>query len=369
MAARKTKAPAAKKAVATIRIPVIAGMQGGMLIYAGRIPLKLLANIVPLSEDAQSAMLELPPEQRTQRQLDPRRVKAITNYVLKSLEPGAKFHYTFSSVALSYEEGDFVPIEGMQDMGYFEIPIGSLIRIRDGQHRLFGLQQAYLENREQLEHDDIPCVFYPYTTPDREQQAFSDMNGHAKLPPSSLNKLFDHRDPKASMLRKIVLKHPALRQYIELEKAAVSGKSMKLWPLQGLMSASMMFLRTYPRWDSDAKSMAIAASSIETWWDVVFARIPDLAALKDKEVTAFELRANTILPTQLALDAIALIGSYCFPNGDLHEANYNKSLNALADFDWSRSSPEIQSECCHDGRIVKNQATVKALANLIVGTK
>ena len=74
--------------------------------------------------------------------------------------------------------------------------------INDGQHRRAAIEKALGENPDLQRYS---CSSFSKDKGlKKSQQMFSDLNRHAIRPSTSIAKLYDHRDPIAEIIRRVV---------------------------------------------------------------------------------------------------------------------------------------------------------------------
>ena len=121
------------------RFPAVKGIQAGREYYISMVPLKLLSRLFPAEEEI------VLPEHRAQRRINEARIPEIKNYILDNRDT-----YVFSALSASIDgEFKFTPYMDT-DAGIFEVDMGSIFLINDGQHRKAAIEAAYEEGQSKL---------------------------------------------------------------------------------------------------------------------------------------------------------------------------------------------------------------------------
>ena len=254
-------------------LPVIRGIQARREYYIAMCPVRLLPKLFPLENE------KVPPQARSQRQLDRRRVPKIARYILDNPDT-----YTTAAIAVSID-GDIV-FEAIGEsgdahkIGRLRIPMDSRFIINDGQHRMAALQMA-LQANEELADETIALVLFVDTGLGRSQQRFSDLNRFVVRPPNSLNILYDRRDPDAEIARQTVDRVAIFRQLTETERNTLPKRSPKLFTLSGIYQANVALLSQH----RDLKTTE-CIELVANFWErccQLFARVGRGAERKSKQ--------------------------------------------------------------------------------------
>ena len=88
-------------------------------------------------------------------------------------------------------------------VGLLHIPMSGRFIINDGQHRRASIELA-LRERPELADETIAVVFFVDIGLKHCQQMFADLNRYAIRPSQSLGALYDHRDERAEIARRVV---------------------------------------------------------------------------------------------------------------------------------------------------------------------
>lgn len=330
--------------------PSIRGIQAGREYFISMCPLRLIPRIFLFDEE------ELRPELRSQRTLNKQRVPDIARYIVQNPKG-----YIFSALTASIdgkvkfesigEEGDD------RDMGKLHIPMTSKFVINDGQHRRAAIEAALHENPE-LGDETISVVFFMDLGLKRTQQMFADLNRYAVRPSMSIGVLYDHRDESSLISKSVIQRVPVFNDLCELERATISNRSIKLFTLSGIHTATQTLLSGLEISDVDGK-IELASE----FWCEVAETIPDWELARKREVSAADLRSDFVHSHSLALAAIAKAG-----NALLHKypKNWKTKLKPLGKIDWSRNNVRLwEGRAMVAGRLSKKNVNVALTANAL----
>lgn len=334
-------------------LPAVRGIQAGREYYTSMIPLRLLKKLFVFEHEA------MPAEMRAQRELNPRRAKAIAHYVLNT-QP-----YFLSALTVTIDVPQdaiadfyFEPIrEGSYDTGHLQIPMTSQFLIADGQHRTAGLHQALQEN-PQLADETIPVVLFLHTSLQAAQQIFHDLNHFTAKPTKSLNLLYDHRTDGANLTREVWRGVPVFRQFTDTERTSLMQKSSKLFTLNGLAEANEALLFNFQQPFEEQVRLAIA------YWQAVTEVMPDWTAIQQKRRYPGEVRQELLSGHAITLVALGYLGNFLLR---YRPDDWQQELQAidLAGVDWSKTNPDWQNLILFGGCIRKNKTTAFSMARFL----
>lgn len=322
--------------------PAIRGVQAGREYYVTMCPLRLIPRLFVFDEE------ELVPELRAQRTLNKARVPEIARYIVDN--PSS---YVFSALTASVdaEIGFAADREGDARVGTLSIPMSARFVINDGQHRRAAIQQALTENPE-LGDETIPVVMFIDVGLQRCQQMFADLNRYAIRPAKSLGVLYDHRDEMSAITRLVVFRSPFYRDLTETESSNLSARSRKLFTLSALHTATKSLLDGVEE-PSVERRVDLAA----VYWETVARQFPEWSQVRDRVVSAGEVRRDFVHSHGIALHALGKVG-----NALLRESpdptRWERRLTKLQSLDWHRVSPEWEGRATLGGRVSKGSANV-----------
>lgn len=332
----------------TYTFPALRGTQAGREYFVAMCPLKLLPKIFLFDE------APVPPELRAQRTLNRARIPDIARYVLENQRD-----YAFSAITASID-GDvhFEPAEmgdGTSDVGRLVVPMSARFVINDGQHRRAAIEKA-LEECPELGDETIAVVFYQDDGLRRSQQLFADLNKHAVRPTKSLGILYDYRDPLAGLARDLAQKAMLFKGFTELEKTAISNRSIKLFTLSAIYQATgaLSGKRKNDPIDDEEKELALR------FWNELVQVIPEWQLVIKHEVSSAELRRDYVHAHAVSLHALGIAGHALLK---AHPDEWLERLQRLRQIDWSRGNVAVwEGRAMSGGQMSKARRNVQATA-------
>ncbi|MFE5210649.1 DNA sulfur modification protein DndB [Streptomyces sp. NPDC056600] len=330
--------------------PAIRGVQAGREFYASMCPLRLIPKIFLFDEDDLSADL------RAQRVLNKGRLPALARYILDNPED-----YVFSALTASVD-GDMVfesqGAEGAAHRtGQLRIPMDARFLINDGQHRRAAIELALKENPD-LGDETIAVVFFHDTGLARSQQMFADLNRHAVRPARSIGVLYDHRDVNAQLTRTLTERSVIFKGFVEMEKSTLSARSRKLFTLSALYFGNQSLLQGLELKQEEASRLA------QSFWEAVDAALPEWAMVRDKQLSAQEMRRDFIHSHGIALHALGRVGNSLLRESTKATA-WKKRLAPLKHVDWSRTNADWEGRAIVGGRVSKSHQNVTLTVNYL----
>jgi DNA sulfur modification protein DndB len=233
----------------------------------------------------------------------------------------------------------------------------SRLLINDGQHRRQAIEEALKENPD-LAHEMISVVFFEDKGLVRSQQMFSDLNKNAVKPTKSLSILYDHRDEFAKFVVAISSELEIFSGRVELEKTAISNRSIKFFTLNGIADATRRFLGIKgTKISVDEQNMA------KEFWNEIAKNIPEWQLLIQKRVTTSELRKEYVHSHTNLLNAFGIVGNVL---QNEYPSDWKQKLASLQNIDWSRSNPEWEGKLLLRGRMLKTKLGIELAANTIL---
>lgn len=334
----------------TYGFDAIRGIQAGREFYVAMCPLKIIPKLFIFTE------FDLPPELRAQRTLRASRIPALKNYILNNPKD-----YIFSSLTASVDGSmKFEPAPSLGEggkLGRLYVSMESRLLINDGQHRRQAIEEALKENPD-LAHEMISVVFFEDKGLVRSQQMFSDLNKNAVKPTKSLSILYDHRDEFAKFIVAISSELEIFSGRVELEKTAISNRSIKFFTLNGIADATRKFLGIKGR-----KISVDEQNKVKEFWNEMTKNIPEWQLLVQKRVTASELRKECVHSHTNLLNALGIVGNVL---QNEYPSDWKQKLASLQNIDWSRSNPEWEGKLLLRGRMLKTKLGIELAANTIL---
>ena len=330
--------------------PAIRGLQAKREYFVSMCPLPLIPKIFLFDEE------ELVPELRAQRTLNKARVPEMARYILDNPEG-----YAFSALTASVDADlRFEPMDGAADearrVGVLHVPMSARFIINDGQHRRAAIEAALRENPD-LATESIAVVFFQDRGLQRCQQMFADLNRHAIRPSKSLGVLYDHRDERSEVTRLVVLESPMFRDVVEMERSTLSLGSRKLFTLSALYTATKALLQ-----GSEDQSVEQRAGRAREFWEAVAVHFHDWQMVRDRRMSAGEIRKEFIHSHGVVLQALGRAGNALLAK---YPKNWKSRLKKLPDLDWSRNNAFWEGRAMIGGRVSKSGQNVTLTTNAI----
>lgn len=323
--------------------PAIRGVQAKRQFYVSMCPLRLIPRLFLFNE------AELVPELRAQRQLNKQRLPEIARYIANNRDT-----YVFSAITASVDaEVRFEPHEGATDLGMLRIPMDARFIINDGQHRRAAIEMA-LAQCPDLGDESISVVFFMDRGLERCQQMFADLNRYAIRPSTSLNVLYDHRDPRAQLAKLIVEGLPDLKPLVHLEKSNLAKGSKHLLTLSALFTATTTLVDGHNLGDREAEVVL-------GFWSTVFEEMDEWRLVSTGKMTAGAFRAQYLYGQAVVLDALGRVGNGLI----LDERPWAEKLKGLGKVSWRRDDPVWEGRAVIGGVVSKGRQSVILTAAVI----
>ena len=340
----------------TFRVPSTRGRMGTTEYYTATLPFGAVTKLFAFDPDE---MLELAPENRSQRALNTKRVPEIASYVLDHDD------YIFSAITVSVDsdEVEFTEVEEGADIGELILPLEAKYVINDGQHRVAGISEA-LRSDSRLAEDTISVVVLPDKGLERSQQIFSDLNRTVHKTSKSLDILFDHRLPINRVTMACMEKVELFNGRIDKERVSLSVRSPKFATLSGLQQANIRLLGNLdenlaPDDEENLKTLTI------DYWNRLSAIVEPWQAVIDGDVRPQDARQDYVSSYTLSLWALGTVGNEVRSRSKDPDRPW-EGINGLADIDWRKTNPDWQGICMLGTEIITRMPTRKATADYIL---
>lgn len=325
--------------------PAIRGVQAGREYYVTMWPLRLIPKLFLFDEE------ELPPQMRAQRSLNKARVPEMARYMVEN--PSS---YIFSALTASVNaEVHFRPMTSQGGVtgrvGTLTIPMEARFVINDGQHRRAAIGKALEENPD-LGDETIAIVMFIDVGLNRCQQMFADLNRYAIRPSTSLNVLYDQRDPLSTVTRSAVMRSPLLGDLTEMETSNLATRSRKLFTLSAFHAANRMLFDGIEPDVQQRTELAIE------YWHAVAEQFPSWSQVHRGEVSAGEVRTDFIHTYSIVLSALGRVGNSLLRTSR-KRSDWTPYLVRLRELDWRRSNAAMwEGRATVGGRMSKGAANV-----------
>ena len=341
----------------TFRVPATRGRMGTTKYYTATLPFGAVVKLFTFDPDE---MLELTPENRSQRALNSKRIPEIASYVLEHED------YIFSAITVSVDSDDvdFESVEPGADIGELVLPLEAKYVINDGQHRVAGISEA-LRRDSALATDTISVVVLPDGGLERSQQIFSDLNRTVHKTSKSLDILFDHRLPINRITMACVEEVPLFKDRIDKERVSLSVRSGRFATLSGLQQANVQLLgnpseRLLEQEVEDMKSLAV------DFWTRLTDLVVPWRGILEGEVKPQHARQVYVSSYALSLWALGFAGGAVRAGHDDLTGSWIEMLDGLTEIDWRKTNSDWQGICMAENEVVTRAPTRRATARYIM---
>jgi DNA sulfur modification protein DndB len=297
----------------------------------------------------------IPTELRAQRHINKGRIPEMAKYIVDNPK-----NYIFSALTASIDGNiNFKPLQingKDSEVGELEISGDAKLMINDGQHRRAAIEKALVEDPE-IRKDSIAVVFFKDKGLKKSQQMFSDLNRHAIRPATSIARLYDHRDPVAEIIRRVVYETEVFKGVVEMERSTITERSSKLFPFSGIYSASKYLINA-----NEIKKIEPAVKLLGSFWENVGEQFNNWKGVRIGNLSSAEVRKDYINTHVVILQALGIAGR------DLMEKypdNWKKKLKKLKDIDWQKRNKIWDQRVIVNGRVVKNNMSIMLASNVI----
>jgi DNA sulfur modification protein DndB len=173
-----------------------------------------------------------------------------------------------------------------------------------------------------------------------------------------MSDMYERRFRATAVAERVMIGVPFFRDLTEREKSKISNRSVKMFTLSGIRSATESLLMGL-QLESDERRIELASG----FWTEVGENIREWRMVKDGDVSAADLRRDYIHAHTLALAAIARAG-----NQILREkpGRWRSTVKKLRIIDWRRSNAALwEGRAMNAGRLSKHSVNVTLTANAV----
>lgn len=330
--------------------PAISGIQAKREYYVSMVPLRLVPKVFSFNEED-----DVPPDLRAQRVLNKGRLPEMTRYLLDNRES-----YVFSALTASIDgKVQFQSLVAgnaeARRIGVLQVDMNARFIINDGQHRRAAIEQA-IKDHPDLADESIAVVFFLDRGLERCQQMFADLNRYSVRPSSSLGVLYDHRDLRAEIVRRVATQAESFKGLVEMERSTLALRSRRLFTLSAIHSATRELIRG---WEMPAEKVTELSIS---FWNEVGKNLPEWEQVRNGSRPAMEIRTELLHTHGVVLQAIGKMGHALLA----HEPKqWPAKLTKLRTIDWTRRHLQWEGRTLVGGRVSKSDANVLLTVNLL----
>ena len=331
------------------RFAAIRGKQSGDDYFTVVCEMALIPKLFLFNEST------IPTELRAQRHINKGRIPEMARYIVDNPK-----NYIFSALTASID-GDikFKPLKidnKESEVGELEIAGDAKLMINDGQHRRAAIEKALTENPD-LRKDSVAVVFFKDKGLKKSQQMFSDLNRHAIRPSNSIARLYDHRDPVAEIIRRVVYETEVFKGVVEMERSTITERSSKLFPFSGIYSASKNLIE-----ENNWKKINKEVSLVGSFWETVGEQMDQWRGVRLGNLIASEVRRDYINSHVIILQALGVSGKDLI---NKFPSQWKSKLKNLKKINWLKNNPIWNNRVLVNGRVVKNNTSIILASNVI----
>ncbi|WP_348731895.1 DNA sulfur modification protein DndB [Rheinheimera texasensis] len=337
--------------------PAARGQQGGRTFYTACIPFGMLARLLAI--DTGNVL------DRSQRAVDPKRAKAISQYILDNID---SFVLPALTGVVEDETLIFNSADEKSPVGELSLSMDAVIKLFDGQHRATGIMAALKEQYPALKSQQVNVQLFVNMTLADRQQAFSDINANAKAVSTSLNMVYDKRNDAVLAIADQINKVTAWEGRIDHENNVAKAHGC-LFSFRHAVQASRLVLGLSAKQSPDEFSV----NDISNWWNIVTRVVgwdiaDRIAETKDdkKCIEIREAAANSLAFTAAGLMTLGRVFHLLKCKYGLR-IDFYKVERALKGIDWNKSAEMWRGNLIDEsGNMKSGTAGQIAAAELIV---
>ncbi|MBN2532977.1 MAG: DNA sulfur modification protein DndB [Spirochaetales bacterium] len=329
--------------------PAIRGIQAGKEYYVSMCQINIIPKLFDMSN-----IINISPELRAQRLINKSRIPLLKRYILNNPD-----NYVFSSLTASIDgETEFIPLTTDAQIGKLNISKKARFIINDGQHRKAAIEAALKENKK-FGYETISIVFFLDSGLKKSQQMFADLNRYAAKPSTSLNILYDYRDPIAMLVKEFIFTSSFYSELIEMERTSLSERSKKLFTLSAIYRTTVELLNNHENIELNNKQRDFILS----FWEDLALQFKEWQDVKDNKISASEVRKQYLHCYGVFLQAFGRIGSNLYNKTRIERLSCLKKLRSI---DWSRQNIQLwEGRVLIGGKVSKNRQNIILIANVI----
>lgn len=364
--------------------PVVVFQQASRLLLSGAFPISFVESRL-FSKSAISGSGVSEAKSSLNRPEIKEHVHNIANYIKENIS----HKYIIPPLTLNVQETvalHTIEAGGTYKAGYLVIPSGVGLSITDGQHRVKGIIEAYIQLAKEnmalakkLSQDSISVMITCEHEVKQIHQDFADCSKTKALPPSLLS-LYDTRNPGNRLVFDLEENSPLFKGRIDSTSKTLSKKSTYIFLANQLRQmVKHLLLKGNPSDDtfekramellSDEANYQIHYTKYQSFIDELTSTIKIWA-----EVSALPLDGpkRQLIPKYreagwicLTATGLNVLGSLGYDLFTYDVKNWQDYVRKLADVDWGRNGALWQGNIVQDGRLMTQTSPVrKAVENL-----
>jgi DNA sulfur modification protein DndB len=272
--------------------------------------------------------------------------------------------YTFNGVAPDLEANG-------SRAGIIMLPLDFEFECLDGNHRSVAIKELAFDNPSFIAGSNILLNIVIENRPRKIRQDFVDVNKNAKATTSSINTLFNTRDPLSALVSDIVVDGTIegleyLNETTELLATSVSKNSKKIFTLNNIKNA-ISEIGGYNSQSADIKNISEKLNDDEFKNQLInririfFAVLRENPIINqcivDRESTPV-VREKNIITSGTGIIVLARIAGKLFKTFDENEVE--NEVRRIMGLDWSRGSELFDGNILIGDKIVNSRGAIEA---------
>ncbi|MDX6154481.1 DNA sulfur modification protein DndB [Marinococcus sp. PL1-022] len=364
----------------TIQIPALKYRSGQRIWYAATIPYQTLGKFIQTSA-VKKKNQQIIQKDIKNRFLDKNHKEGIKNYIKEEKE------FTLPPITLvSYEKLDFRPyqFEGQQVneqeilegggsvAGIIVLPIDYEFECLDGNHRTAAIRDLANESADNIAESSMLLNIVHEDRPKKIRQDFVDVNKNAKQTTSSINTLFNTRDPISSIVVDLTEEIEYLNNTTERLSTNVSKLSKDIYTINNLKNAVIEMAgfnsqasstQKVKDFFSDEDHSKLIKEHGKMFFEKLKVNAAIAEALRNPEKTP-EIRNQYVITTGTGMVIASRIAGYIFSHYD-HSSEQERELDRLFSYDWSRANKLFWGRVISNDKILNSRESIAStVANL-----
>jgi DNA sulfur modification protein DndB len=271
--------------------------------------------------------------------------------------------YTFNGVAPDLETTG-------SRAGIIMLPLDFEFECLDGNHRSVAIKELAFEEPSFIAGSNMLLNIVIESRARKIRQDFVDVNKNAKPTTSSINTLFNTRDPLSALVSDIVVDGTIegleyLNETTELLATSVSKNSKKIFTINNIKNAIVEIggynsqstgIKTISEklTDEDYKNQLV--NQVKIFFEVLKENPTIKQCIVDRESTPV-VREKNIITSGTGIIVLARIAGNLFNKFDENEVNYE--IRKVMELDWSRDSELFQGNILVADKIVNSRGAIE----------
>lgn len=255
-------------------------------------------------------------------------------------------------------------------VGIIMLPLDFEFECLDGNHRSVAIKELALELPQFIEGSNILLNIVIEKNGRKIRQDFVDVNKNAKATTSSINTLFNTREPLSALVSDIVVDGAIdgiqyLNETTELLATSVSKNSKKIFTINNIKNA----ITEIGGFNSQSTGSKIISekltdeefkNQLDKRIQIFFKALKDNAVIKeciaDRERTPV-IRGKSIITSGTGIIVISRVAGYIFEN--FEESQFHSEVVKLMDLDWSRDSKIFKGNIVSAEKILNSRGAIE----------